>query len=232
MTTNPFANTWRLAVTYHRSSHRLCSEPFTRDSRSWRERRRASSQKTPLWDMADFDEAVDRRPRPKCRFCAILGLTARVGDKAVAPGRNGTSRGNPSESRGPAHSAGSHPGDRRCDCPQDSARAGRPRQAGLPQCPARDEALVFPKPISGRCMKKLVTWTGEARAGLRRVRRERGLVILTAMARFADEGTGDAGKPTTRRHGTASAPPIPVVFPEFRIACGTARAASSAAVRD
>jgi len=45
-------------------------------------------------------------------------------------------------------------------------------------------------------MKKIFTWTEEARADLRRIRREHALVILKALDRFARDGVGDVMKLT------------------------------------
>jgi hypothetical protein len=45
-------------------------------------------------------------------------------------------------------------------------------------------------------MKKIFTWTEEAKADLRRIRREQALTILKALDRFARDGFGDVMKLT------------------------------------
>ncbi len=53
-------------------------------------------------------------------------------------------------------------------------------------------------------MKNRFTWTDEAKADLRRIRKEQALIILKALARFAREGAGDVKKLTgTRGNATA-----------------------------
>jgi len=45
-------------------------------------------------------------------------------------------------------------------------------------------------------MRKRFAWTDEARADLRRIRKEQALTILKALTRFANEGLGDVKKLT------------------------------------